>query len=82
VRLAGTGEKGNQYWRGHRRCHSRIQNETGPADYILFVDKKPVGNIEAKREDEGVRLTMVEDQSVEYATSKLKYLKNEPLPFV
>nr|WP_294942460.1 DEAD/DEAH box helicase family protein [uncultured Mucilaginibacter sp.] len=58
------------------------QTETGPADYILFVDKKPVGIIEAKREDEGVRLTVAEDQSVEYATSKLKYLKNDPLPFV
>jgi type I restriction enzyme R subunit len=31
------------------------QTETGPADYILFVDKKPVGVIEAKREDEGLK---------------------------
>ena len=58
------------------------QTESGPADYVLFVDKKPVGIIEAKREDEGVRLTMVEEQSTEYASSKLKYLKNDPLPFV
>jgi type I restriction enzyme R subunit len=58
------------------------QTETGPADYILFVDKKPVGVIEAKREDEGLKLTMVEDQSTEYAKSKLKYLNNDPLPFV
>ncbi len=58
------------------------QTETGPADYILFVDKKPVGVIEAKREDEGLKLTVVEDQSSEYATSKLKYLNNDPLPFV
>lgn len=56
--------------------------DVGPADYVLFVDKKPVGVIEAKREEEGVRLTTVEGQSFEYATSKLKYLKNEPLPFV
>ena len=35
--------------------------DTGPADYILFVNKKPVGVIEAKREEEGVRLTMHED---------------------
>jgi type I restriction enzyme, R subunit len=25
------------------------QTDIGPADYILFVDKKPVGIIEAKR---------------------------------
>lgn len=52
------------------------------ADYVLFVDKKPVGIIEAKREEEGYRLTMVEEQSNEYAQSKLKYLDNDPLPFV
>lgn len=51
-------------------------------DYVLFVDKKPVGVIEAKREEEGVRLTVHETQSEEYATSKLKYLNNDPLPFV
>jgi type I restriction enzyme R subunit len=58
------------------------QTDAGPADYILFVDRKPVGVIEAKREEEGHRLTVVEEQSVEYATSKLKHLNNEPLPFV
>ncbi len=54
----------------------------GPADYVLFVDAKPVGLIEAKREEEGVRLTMHEEQSIEYATAKLKYIANDPLPFV
>lgn len=58
------------------------QTDVGPADYILFVDQKPVGVIEAKREEEGYRLTVVEDQSLEYANSKLKYLNNDPLPFV
>lgn len=53
----------------------------GPADYIMFVDKKPVGVIEAKRKDEGVRLIAAEDQSLKYAYSKLKYLDNDPLPF-
>ena len=53
-----------------------------PADYVLFVDKKPVGIIEAKRNEEGHRLTGVENQSSEYASSKLKYLNNDPLPFV
>ena len=56
--------------------------DVGPADYILFVDKKPVGVIEAKRAEEGVKLTTHEEQSSEYAASKLKYLKNESLPFV
>jgi len=51
-------------------------------DYVMFVDKKPVGVIEAKREEEGVRLTVHETQSEEYAKSKLKYLNNDPLPFV
>jgi type I restriction enzyme R subunit len=58
------------------------QTDVGPADYILFVNRKPVGLIEAKREEEGVRLTMVEDQSTEYASAKLKYIDNDPLPFV
>lgn len=58
------------------------QTTVGPADYVLFVNRKPVGVIEAKREEEGERLTTVEDQSREYASSKLKYLQNGPLPFV
>ncbi|KKH93608.1 restriction endonuclease subunit R [Methanosarcina sp. 1.H.T.1A.1] len=56
--------------------------DVGPADYVLFVDKRPVGIIEAKRDEEGHRLTVVEEQSAEYAASKLKYLNNDPLPFV
>jgi len=58
------------------------QTDAGPADYILFVNRKPVGLIEAKREEEGVRLTTVEEQSTEYASAKLKYIANDPLPFV
>ena len=58
------------------------QTDVGPADYVLFVDRKPVGIIEAKREDEGHRLTVVEEQSSTYANAKLKYLNNDPLPFV
>jgi len=58
------------------------QTDAGPADYILFVNKKPIGLIEAKREEEGVRLTVHEEQSTEYATAKLKYVNNDPLPFV
>lgn len=58
------------------------QTDVGPADYVLFVDKKAVGVIEAKREDEGFKLTVVEEQSTSYAKAKLKYLNNDPLPFV
>jgi type I restriction enzyme, R subunit len=58
------------------------QTDVGPADYVLFVDKKPIGVIEAKKEDEVFRLTQVEDQSTEYANAKLKYLNNDQLPFV
>jgi type I restriction enzyme R subunit len=59
------------------------QTDVGPADYVLFVDKKPAGVIEAKKKDAGVNLvTDVENQSADYASAKLKYLNNDPLPFV
>ena len=58
------------------------QTDVGPADYVLFVDGKPVGLIEAKREEEGHKMTVHEDQAEDYATAKLKYLNNEKLPFV
>ena len=47
------------------------QTDNGPADYILFVDKKPVGIIEAKRSEEGVHLTMHEDQSEGYVRDEV-----------
>jgi type I restriction enzyme R subunit len=56
--------------------------DAGPADYVLFVDGKPCGVIEAKREEEGYKLITHEDQTEGYATAKLKHLNNEPLPFV
>jgi type I restriction enzyme, R subunit len=58
------------------------QTDAGPADYVLFVDGKPCGVIEAKREEEAHKLNTHEDQTVGYAIAKLKHLKNEPLPFV
>ena len=58
------------------------KTDIGPADYVLFVNKKPLGIIEAKRAEEGVHLTMYEEQSEGYAKAKLKYLNNEALPFV
>ena len=56
--------------------------DVGPADYVLFVEGKPCGVIEAKREEEGHRMNVHEGQGEEYANAKLKHLKNEPLPFV
>lgn len=59
-----------------------FQTDIGPADYVLFVDGKPCGIIEAKREEEGHRLTFHESQSEDYSKAKLKHLDNSPLPFV
>jgi type I restriction enzyme R subunit len=57
--------------------------DTGPADYALFVDRQPVGIIEAKRPEMGQKLHEVEAQSQGYATARLKWFKNqEPLPFI
>jgi type I restriction enzyme R subunit len=56
--------------------------DVGPADYMLFIDGKPCGVIEAKREEEAHRINVHEDQTEGYAKAKLKHLKNEPLPYV
>ena len=56
--------------------------DIGPVDYVLFVDRKPMGVIEAKREEEGHRLTVHESQAEAYAVAQLKYVNNDPLMFV
>jgi len=56
--------------------------DIGPADYVLFVDKKPLGVIEAKPETEGYRLTVHESQAEAYAQAQLKYVDNDVLAFV
>ncbi|RKY35916.1 MAG: restriction endonuclease subunit R, partial [Candidatus Omnitrophota bacterium] len=56
--------------------------DIGPADYVLFVDKKPLGIIEAKPETEGYRLTVHESQAEAYAQAQLKYVNNDVLAFV
>ena len=59
------------------------QTDVGPADYVLFVDKKAVGVIEAKKEELGHKITEVEEQTEGYAAAKLKWVNNkEPLPFL
>ena len=50
---------------------------TGPVDYALFVDGKPVGVIEAKKDDLGENITVVESQSGRYANSTFKYITIE-----
>ena len=55
--------------------------EGKPADYALFVDKDPVGIIEAKKDNEGHKITTVEEQSAQYADNPLKSLDNERLSF-
>ncbi|MBM2813805.1 MAG: type restriction protein res subunit [Ignavibacteria bacterium] len=55
--------------------------DSGEADYMLFIEGKPIGVIEAK--PEGTILTTVHDQSFRYATDKIKwFINSEPLPFV
>ena len=50
---------------------------TGPVDYALFVDGIPVGVIEAKKDDLGENITVVEGQSGRYANSTFKYITAE-----
>lgn len=68
----GTGQAVREY-----------QTDVGPADYVLFVGKKPVGIIEAKAEKHGHNITQVEDQTAGYAAAKLKWINSkDPLPFL
>lgn len=55
---------------------SEYPTDTGPADYVLFVDKRAVGVIEAKSKDWGHKITTVEEQSSDYAAAKLKWVGN------
>jgi len=57
------------------------QTNVGPADYVLFVDKNPIAIIEAKREEEGHRLSVHEGQTEGYASAKLKYVENQQILF-
>jgi type I restriction enzyme R subunit len=54
------------------------QTNSGPVDYLLFIDGNPVGVIEAKAEDKGFLLTSVAEQSSRYAASGLKYSSKFP----
>ncbi|HZQ46305.1 MAG TPA: DEAD/DEAH box helicase family protein, partial [Verrucomicrobiae bacterium] len=57
--------------------------KTGPCDYLLLVDRKPVGVVEAKKE--GTTLSTVAEQSGRYASSLPDFLTSGltgPLPFL
>lgn len=56
--------------------------DAGPADYILFVDRVPVGVVEAKKATEAERFTAHEEQAEGYATAKLRWtIGQSTLPF-
>ena len=50
--------------------------DTGPADYVLFVDREPRGVIEAKKDTAGENLTVAEAQTERYANANLKWRKD------
>jgi type I restriction enzyme R subunit len=57
--------------------------DTGPADYVLFVNRNAVGVIEAKKDAAGENLTDVEHQTERYAAAGLKWRKEQtPLRFL
>ncbi|MGV7210085.1 DEAD/DEAH box helicase family protein [Oxalobacteraceae bacterium A2-2] len=57
--------------------------DSGPADYVLFVDRVACGVIEAKKNSAGENLTVTESQTERYAAANLKWRKdNTPLRFL
>ncbi|MFY7941581.1 MAG: type I restriction-modification enzyme R subunit C-terminal domain-containing protein [Burkholderiaceae bacterium] len=57
--------------------------DSGPADYVLFVNRRAVGVIEAKKDSAGENLTVTETQTARYATANLKWRRdNSPLRFL
>ncbi|MFU2075377.1 DEAD/DEAH box helicase family protein [Gallibacterium anatis] len=56
--------------------------DTGPVDYLLFVDREPVAIIEAKEEQFGHKLNTVEEQTARYAHSQLKHIPQAEIAFL
>ena len=59
-----------------------VRLKSGACDYLLLVDRKPGGGIEAKKE--GTTLSIIADQSTNYAENLPEYLAGElnaPPPF-
>lgn len=68
---------------GSGQAVEEYRTDVGPADYVLFVEKKAVGVIEAKKADHGHKITEVEWQTEGYASARLKWINNtKPLPFL
>jgi len=62
-----------------------VPTQTGPADYMIFIEGKACGVIEVKKE--GHNLVGVAEQSERYGYSKLDFIQRwsgpkEPLPFL
>ncbi|RCS58185.1 type I restriction-modification enzyme R subunit C-terminal domain-containing protein [Parvibium lacunae] len=57
--------------------------DTGPADYVMFVNRQAVGVIEAKRDSAAENITAVEQQTERYASATLKWRTEQtPLRFL
>lgn len=87
LRASGWAVQAKDDWNHHEAEGQAVREyttDTGPADYVLFIDGKPVGVIEAKKETLGANITAVEDQTADYAAAKLKWVQNTgiPLPFL
>ena len=53
--------------------------DTGPADYVLFIHRKAVGVLEAKKDTAAENLTVTEAQTARYASANLKW-RNDSAP--
>jgi type I restriction enzyme R subunit len=57
--------------------------DSGPADYLMFINRIACGVIEAKKDSIGENLTVTEVQTERYATANLKWRKDDtPLRFL
>ncbi len=71
------------FGKAHGIAVREYPTDSGPADYVLFAHRKPIGVIEAKRPEMGQNINVVAEQSAKYATAKLKWIKdNNPLPLL
>lgn len=75
--------KGVDFSAGRGIALREVPLKTGPCDYLLLVDRRAVGVIEAKKE--GTKLSTVAEQSARYASSLPDFLANGvtgALPFL
>lgn len=74
--------KGMNPYAGWGNAVREFPLETGEVDYLLFVDRKAVGVVEAK--PKGVTLSGVDDQAVKYSAGLPGIIPHVtlPLPFL